>query len=135
MDLDIIDDKVDETGFVSDTDEVVGQEREAAVNSPPKKGKRVTSDVSLFSFFAVITPSHYTTRAWSKSKILLRSSLHLVNRMEKDPCAQTQRMQIFPKATTHRASGETKWCQRTSIGVLRSYPLGYSEMKRSVLIY
>jgi hypothetical protein len=38
-----------ENGYLSEHDETVGEERENAVRSPPKAGKRVTSSVSCFT--------------------------------------------------------------------------------------
>jgi len=46
-----IDAGVDSDAGLSDNDETKGSEREAAVNSPPKGKKRVTSDVS-FAFLS-----------------------------------------------------------------------------------
>ena len=40
-------------GGLSDNDEIRGEEREVAINSPPKGKKRVTSEVSLFSLIQV----------------------------------------------------------------------------------
>ena len=40
-------------GGLSDNDEIRGEEQEVTINSPPKGKKRVTSEVSLFSFIQV----------------------------------------------------------------------------------
>jgi len=41
-------------GGLSDTDEIKGEEREAAIKSPPKGKKWVTSEVSLLPFIVII---------------------------------------------------------------------------------
>lgn len=49
---DIEEDGIIELGGISDRDETVGAEREAAIRSPPKGGRRLNSSVSIFySFF------------------------------------------------------------------------------------
>jgi hypothetical protein len=42
-------------GGLSDADEVKGEEREAAIKSPPKGRKRVSNDVSFFRRYIIIT--------------------------------------------------------------------------------
>ena len=40
---------VQDTGFISDQDETMGDERNAAVKSPPKLGQHISSSVRLFN--------------------------------------------------------------------------------------
>ena len=49
---------VQDTGFISDQDETMGEERDAAVKSPPKAGRRVSSSVSPYKIivFIYLTP-------------------------------------------------------------------------------
>jgi hypothetical protein len=42
-------------GGLSDADEIKGEEREAAIKSPPKGKKRVTNEVSFFCCYIIIT--------------------------------------------------------------------------------
>ena len=46
---------VDSDGGLSDANEIKGEEREAAVRSPPKGKKRVNNEVSFFCWYIIIT--------------------------------------------------------------------------------
>lgn len=45
---------VQDTGFISDQDETMGEERDAAVKSPPKAGRRVSSSASPYKIIVFI---------------------------------------------------------------------------------
>jgi hypothetical protein len=62
-----IDIGVDSDAGLSDNDEINGNEREAAVNSPPKGKKRITSDVYFFFLILTATEMIYNCNTGTRS--------------------------------------------------------------------
>jgi hypothetical protein len=65
-------------GGLSDNDEIRGEEREVAINSPPKGKKRVTSEVSFFVELSFIQQSNQHKYMGFFALLVIKYIIHII---------------------------------------------------------